>query len=88
MAVANAEWWSGRRVRTKPDLSFKNRLKDCIGVMTVSIGRIVLNLVDPPYPTADGKPLKVHFYQPGESPFSPQQMEQLAAIVKMSEGKS
>ena len=27
----------------------------------------VVGIIDPPYPTADGKPLEAHHYEPGEA---------------------
>ncbi len=70
MAISSAEWWMGERIK----------LNQAAELIAANFGRAILNLIDPPYPTPDGKPLAVRFYQPGELLFTPQQMEQLTAL--------
>lgn len=88
MAVIRTEWWMRAAARPQPEISIPNRLKQAAELMATNIGQIIWRLVDPPYPTADGKPLAVRFYKPGESPFTPEQIEQLTAVVKMFEEKT
>ncbi len=82
MTATEAEWWSGRKTAAA-EMTARERLGLTIESMMVNLGRAIWRLVDPPYPTPDGKPLDVYFYQLGESPFTPQQMERLSAIAKM-----
>lgn len=88
MAISNAEWWMRAAARPRPEVSVGDKLRQSAEFMAANVGQALLKLVDPPYPTPDGKPLAVHFYKPEESPFTMEQMEQLAVIVKLSEAKS
>lgn len=88
MAVAHPERWSGSVIPARPETPGADGLKQAVELMAAHVGRAIRHFVDPPYPTPDGKPLEIHFYKPGESTFTPKQMEQLAAIVRMFEGKT
>ncbi len=87
MAISKAEWWMrAAAAPVMPEVSIPDKLKQAAELMTASVGRAIGRLVNPPYPTADGKPLAVKFYGPGEpGPFSDDQLSQLAAIAKLME---
>lgn len=82
MAISNAEWWMRWAVPLRPEVSIPDRLKQAVELMAANVGQAISRLVDPPYTTPDGKPLEIHFYEPGESTFTPRQMDQLTAIAK------
>jgi hypothetical protein len=74
MEISSVEWWAGSAAAAE--------------LMAANVGRAIWRLVDPPYPTPDGKPLGVRFYQAGESPFTPEQTAQLTAIAKILQKKT
>ena len=90
MAIANPEWWNRAAIPARPEISISDRLKQAVELMAANIGQAIGRLANPPYPTSDGKPLKVVFYDGPNSPqsFMPEQIKQLAAITEMFSGKN
>lgn len=58
-------------------------LTDVISLATEEARQGLVRIVNPPYNTPDGKPLKVHFFQPGEAKLFNRQETQ--AIIRMLE---
>jgi len=85
MAIANSEWWNRAAIPEQPEISIQNKFKQTVELMAVIVSQAIDQLTNPPYPTPDGKPLRIVFYDGPNSLklFPAEQMEQLNAIAKI-----
>lgn len=68
MAIANPEWRNRAAISVQPEISISDRFKLAMELMATNIGQVIGRLANPPYPTADGKPLRVIHYPDGQGP--------------------
>lgn len=85
MAIANPEWWNRVVISIQPEISISDRFKLAMELMTVNVGQAIGKLINPPYPTDDGKPLQVTHYPDGQGPIllTPTQLD---LLLKQSRG--
>ena len=68
MAIANSEWWNRAAIPAEVQISVRDRLKQAAELLAANVGQTIGRLANPPYPTADGRPLKITHYPNGQKP--------------------